>query len=84
MGRTVPSFRHALHQEQSKWKSFRMALDRKERKSFDEMFVVSILYISASMMSCRPVRLESILMSIIFHHYKEILCLGDEDFEPVS
>ncbi|NND86142.1 MAG: hypothetical protein HKM23_02190 [Nitrosopumilus sp.] len=80
MGRTVPSFRHASHQEKSKWKTFRMALDRKDKKRFDELFTVSRLYISASMMACRPIILQPILMSVIFHHYKEILCLGDEDF----
>ncbi|WP_420545399.1 hypothetical protein [Nitrosopumilus sp.] len=76
MGRTVPSFRHALYQEQSTWRQFRLALDRKECKIFDEMFTISRLYISASMMSCKPIRLHPILLSIIFHHFKQISRLG--------
>jgi len=78
MGRTVPSFRIALYQEETRWKKFRAALDRKERKSFDGMFAIARLYISACMMSCRPRRLQPILMAIIFHHFKQILCLGGQ------
>lgn len=83
MGRTVPSFRIALYQEETRWKTFRAALDRKERKSFDGMFAIARLYISACMMSCRPVRLQPILMAMIFHHFKQISCLGGQ-IEPVS
>jgi hypothetical protein len=80
LGRTVPSFRNALHQEQSKWKIFRISLDKKERKSFDEIFETSRLYISASMMACRPIRLQPILMSVLFHHFKQISRLGERQF----
>ena len=37
MGRTVPSFRIVLAEEKREWKPFRNALDKKERKEFDEM-----------------------------------------------
>jgi hypothetical protein len=38
MGRTVPSFRIALAMEENEeWKPFRNALDKKDRKNFDEM-----------------------------------------------
>ena len=84
LGRTVPSFRHALYQEQSKWKTFRMSLDKKDKQSFDDVFVISRLYISASMMACRPIRLQPILMSTIFHHFKQISCMMGENFEPIS
>ena len=83
MGRTVPSFRIALYQEEKRWKKFRASLDRKERKSFDDMFAVARLYISACMMSCRPVRIQPILLAVIFHHFKQILCLGGQ-IEPIS
>ena len=83
MGRTVPSFRIALYLEEKRWKKFRAALDRNERKSFDDMFAVARLYISACMMSCRPVRIQPILLVVIFHHFKQILCLGGK-IEPIS
>jgi len=75
MGRTVPSFRIALYQEEKKWRLFRAALEKKNKKAFDDMFAIARLYISACMMVCRPVRLESIFMAIIFHHFKQILSL---------
>jgi len=83
MGRTIPSFRIALHQEEKKWVKFREMLDKKSKKNFDDLFDTARLYISACMMSCRPIRLESILMGIIFHHFKQILSLGGK-IEPIS
>ena len=38
MGRTVPSFRIALAMEKEEWKPFRNALDKSDRRKFDEMF----------------------------------------------
>jgi hypothetical protein len=38
MGRTVPSFRNVLAMEKAEWKPFRNALDKKDRKEFDDMF----------------------------------------------
>ena len=83
MGRTVPSFRIALHQEEKKWKKFREALDKKNKKNLDDLFDTARLYVSACMMSCRPIRLEPILVAIIFHHFKQILSLGGR-IEPIS
>jgi len=77
MGRTVPSFRIALYQEEKKWRTFRKTLDKKNKILFDDLFAVARLYISACMMACRPVRLESIFMAIIFHHFKQISSLGE-------
>ena len=84
MGRTVPSFRIALHEEEKRWKKFRQSLDKKDKKTFDEIFTTAKLYISSCMMSCRPIRIQSIVMAVIFHHFKQILCLGEDYFEPVS
>ena len=80
-GRTIPSFRIALHLEQKKWKDFRDALEKKEKMAFDEIFTLSRLYISTCMMSCRPIRLQPIMMAIIFHHYKQLLGMIKDDFE---
>jgi len=38
LGRTVPSFRNVLAMEKREWKPFRNALDKKERKEFDEIW----------------------------------------------
>ena len=82
MGRTVPSFRIALYQEQKQWMSFRAGLDKKTKSSFDQVFATARLYVSACMMSCRPIRLQSIMMAMIFHHYKQILGIIKHDFVP--
>jgi hypothetical protein len=72
MGRTVPSFRIVIAQEKQEWKEFRNALDKSERKSFDEMWDIARLYVSACSNSCQLVPLQPIIISILFHHYKEL------------
>lgn len=83
MGRTIPSFRVALYSEEKKWKKFRSVLDKKNKALFDKIFETAKLYISACMMACRPVRLESIMMAMIFHQFKQISSLGGQ-IESVS
>lgn len=73
MGRTIPSFRIALGMEKADWKPFHNALDKKEIKEFDEMFDIPKLYISACSNSVQLVPLQPIVISILFHHYKELL-----------
>ena len=66
MGRTIPSFRLALEMEEREWKPFRNALDKSDRKKFDEMFDIPRLYTSACSYAVRPVRLYPVLMSFYF------------------
>jgi hypothetical protein len=66
MGRTIPSFRIALAMEKKEWKSFRIALDKKEKKDFDDMFDTPKLYISAGFNSVQLVPLHPIIISILF------------------
>jgi hypothetical protein len=72
MGRTVPSYRIATELESSKWKPFRQALNKKDRKEFDKVFSYSRLYKSAGSNACRPHLIHRILVSIIFEHYKQL------------
>jgi hypothetical protein len=72
MGRTVLSFRMVIAEEKKEWKPFREGLDKKEKKVFDDMFDISKLYISACSNSVQLVPLHSIIISILFHHYKEL------------
>jgi hypothetical protein len=55
MGRTIPSFRIASVEEQ-KEKSFRQALDKKDRKAFDSTFSIAQLYNSAASYTAKPIR----------------------------
>jgi hypothetical protein len=76
MGRTIPSFRISSIIEVRKWKPFRNLLDKTDKKMFDDMFSLARLYNSASYQCVRPIRIQAILMSIIFHHYKKLFQLS--------
>jgi hypothetical protein len=70
--RTTNSFRIAVAIEQAEWKPFRNALDKSQRKDFDEMWDIPKLYVSACSNSVQLVPLHPIIISILFHHYKEL------------
>lgn len=78
MGRTIPSFRIASVEEQKEWKSFRQTLDKKDRKTFGDMFSIAHLYNSACSFAAKPIRIQPIFMSIIFHHYKQLMKIREE------
>ena len=58
--------------EKEEWKPFRNALDKSDRKKFDEMWDLPKWYISACSNSVQYVRLHPILMSILLYHYKQL------------
>jgi hypothetical protein len=70
MGRTIPSFRIAEAQELAEWKSYRKALPKKDRVTFDSMLSSARLYTSASSAAVRTSKFEGIAMAVVFHHYK--------------
>jgi len=78
MGRTIPSFRIASKMEYAGWKDFRSALPKADRKLFDDMYSISVLYNSACVCCTNPIRIRPIIMSILLHHYKELSKLGEE------
>jgi hypothetical protein len=77
MGRTIPSFRIASVEELKEWKGFRQVLDKKGRKVFDGMFSICHLYNSTCSFAAKPIRIQPIFMSIIFHHYKQLMKIKD-------
>lgn len=72
MGRTMPSFRLALAEEEREWKPFRNSLNIHDRKEFDSMFADARLYISACSYAAKPVRIQPIMLALVFHHYKQL------------
>jgi hypothetical protein len=78
MGRTIPSFRIASSIEEKEWKSFRNSLDKSDKKIFDDMISIAHLYNSASSYAAKPIHIQPIFMSIIFHHYKQLGRLSKE------
>jgi hypothetical protein len=64
--------------EKEDWKPFRNALDKSDRKKFNEMFDIPRLYTSACSYAVQPVRLYPILMSILLFYFKQITqCVSD-------
>ena len=64
--------------EKEDWKPFRNALDKSDRKKFDDMWDIPRLYTSACSYAVQPVRLYPILMSILLHHFKELnACINE-------
>lgn len=77
MGRTMPSFRLALMEEERSWKLFRNALVLQDRKEFDSMFADARLYISACSYATRPVRVQAVFMALAFYHYKQLTKIAE-------
>jgi hypothetical protein len=64
--------------QKEEWKPFRNALDKSDRKKFDEMWELPKFYISACSNSVQYVRLHPILMSILLYHYKQLTeCISE-------
>jgi hypothetical protein len=82
MGRTIPSYRIASQIKIWKWRPFRKALDKRDRKVFGEMLSIPRFYNSAGTMACRPVLIHTIIMSIIFEHYKQLRKIGTSTARP--
>ena len=65
--------------EENEWKkSFRMCLDKSDRKVFDNMFSIARMYNSACSYAANPIRINPIFMSIIFHHYKQLTMISNQ------
>ena len=92
MGRTIPSFRIALANEESDWVEFRKNLDKSKKPRIDEVFAVSRLYVSACSAALQPTVIHSVLMSNVFHDYLKLAaCVeqvekitGDKFNEPIA
>lgn len=78
MGRTIPSFRIASKIEYGEWKNFRRAPSKEDRKLFGNIFSISVLYNSACVRCTNPIRIQPIIMSILFQHYKELSKISKE------
>jgi hypothetical protein len=78
LGRTVPSFRLALADEESEWKDYRRHLDKAVRKDFDDMFAIPRLYLSACSGTVKLARICPIFMSILLYHYRELKIIAKE------
>ncbi len=72
MGRTVPTFREIIEKKKKKWKKFREALRKREKKAFDEMIEHCRNHTSASSQVKDPDPFRSMLLSILLEHQKDL------------
>ncbi|MGN6350434.1 MAG: hypothetical protein ACTHL3_03105, partial [Candidatus Nitrosocosmicus sp.] len=73
MGRSIPSFRQILQIEKLNWSLFKKLLpSKKDKQEFDKVFDSVRLYTSYLGNASNPIVIESVLMSPIFHHYKQL------------
>jgi hypothetical protein len=77
MGRTIPSFRLALADEEAEWRDYRNYLNKREKQAFDDMFAIPRLYISACSGAVNPIRIYPIFISILLHHYLELIRISE-------
>ncbi|HEX5519849.1 MAG TPA: hypothetical protein VFX18_05365 [Candidatus Nitrosocosmicus sp.] len=82
MGRSIPSFRQLLEIEKLNWSSFKRQLPtKKDKQEFDKVFDSVRLYTSYLGNTSNPFVVESVMMSAIFHHYKQLLKVTKEDYQ---
>lgn len=78
VGRTVPSFRIALAEEEAEWRGYRKRLDKPIRTEFDNMLAIPRLYLSACSGACKLVRLDPVKLSILLQHFIELKAIAEK------
>ena len=82
MGRTIPSFRQLLEIEKLEWSSFKKALPtKKDKQALDGIFENAKLYASYLSNAVNPIVFESVVMGSLFHNYKTLLKISEENDE---
>jgi hypothetical protein len=85
MGRTIPSFRQLLEIEKLDWSTFKKQLSpKKDKQAFDKVFENTCLYTSYLGNASNPIVLESVIMGIIFHNYKQLLQVSKEEDKSIE
>jgi len=80
MGRSIPSFRHLIEIERANWSEFKKELSsKKEKEAFDIIFENAKLYTQYLSNANRPIPIEPIMMGALFHNYKKLLKLNNEN-----
>jgi hypothetical protein len=77
MGRTVLPYSHVCEEERSRWLKFRRALRREDQAHFDRLFELARLHLQAGVYASNPWPLESMLLSMLLEHQKEIAALKE-------
>jgi hypothetical protein len=72
MGKTVESYRMALEEEISRWKSFEKALRTEDRAAFEALMAACRSFASAGSNATQPILFEPMVISILLSQQKKI------------
>ena len=78
MGRTVLPYSQVWEAERQRWQKFRRALRREDQAHLDRLFESARLHLQAGVYASNPCPLESILLSMLLEHQKDLSALEEQ------
>ena len=72
MGRTVLPYSQVWEAERQRWQKFRRALRREDQAHLDRLFESARLHLQAGVYASNPWPLESMLLSMLLEHQKDL------------
>jgi hypothetical protein len=77
MGRTVLPYSQVWETERQRWQKFRRALRRDDQVHLDRLFELARLHLQAGVYAASPWPLESLFLSILLEHQKDLVALKE-------
>jgi hypothetical protein len=78
MGRTVLPYSQVWEAERQRWQKFRRALRKEDQAHLDRLFESARLHLQAGVYASNPWPLESMLVSMLLEHQKELSDLEEQ------
>jgi hypothetical protein len=78
MGRTVLPYSQVWEAEKQRWQKFRRALRQEDQAHFDRLFESARLHLQAGVYAANPWPLESMLLSMLLEHQKDLSALAEQ------
>ena len=75
MGRTVLPYSQVWEAERQRWQKFRRALRKEDQAHLDRLFESARLHLQAGVYASNPCPLESMLLSMLLEHQKDLMAL---------
>ena len=77
MGRTVLPYSQVWEAERQRWQKFRRALRKEDQAHLDRLFESARLHLQAGVYASNPWPLESMLLSMLLEHQKDLMALEE-------
>ena len=77
MGRTVLPYSQVWEAERQRWQKFRRALRKEDQAHLDRLFESARLHLQAGVYASNPWPLESMLLSMLLEHQKDLIALRE-------